>query len=211
MAVPAGHVVLLGDSIFDNRAYTRGAPDVVTHLRGLLPRPWKATLCAVDGATAADLGRQLPQVPGDVTDIVVAVGGNDALQSMHLLSRRVETMKDALEAFADPVAGFEDSYRRAIGGVVALKARTAVCTVYNGALPGEIATAARLGLALFNDVILSTAATFDLRVLELRRICTEPGDYANPIEPSGGGGFKIASAIAALVEAGQPGLNPRDP
>jgi hypothetical protein len=33
----AGHVVLLGDSIFDNRSYTAGAPDVITHLGSLLP------------------------------------------------------------------------------------------------------------------------------------------------------------------------------
>ena len=28
------HVVLLGDSIFDNGAYTQGGPDVITQLRG---------------------------------------------------------------------------------------------------------------------------------------------------------------------------------
>jgi hypothetical protein len=194
-----GHVVLLGDSIFDNAAYTGGAPDVVTHLRGLLPRPWKATLCAIDGATAADLEWQLRRVPGDVTDVVVAVGGNDALQSLPLLSRRVETMAEALGAFAAPVRAFEDHYQRALGRVVALNARTVVCTVYNGALPATMAIPARMGLAFFNDVMLSTAAVFDLRVLELRRICTEPGDYANPIEPSGAGGYKIATAIADIV------------
>ena len=54
-----GHVALLGDSIFDNAAYTSGAPDVVTHLRRLLPPGWQATLCAVDGATTTDLDAQL--------------------------------------------------------------------------------------------------------------------------------------------------------
>ncbi len=38
------HVVLLGDSIFDNQAYTRGEPDLVHHLRRVLPVPWRATL-----------------------------------------------------------------------------------------------------------------------------------------------------------------------
>ena len=37
------HVVLIGDSIFDNAAYTRGGPDVVSQVRGLLPRGWEAT------------------------------------------------------------------------------------------------------------------------------------------------------------------------
>jgi hypothetical protein len=199
MGVSAGHVVLLGDSILDNAAYTGGAPDVVTHLRGLLPRQWNATLCAVDGATAAEMAWQLERVPGDVTDVVLAIGGNDALQSLPLLSRRVETMAEALGAFADPVRAFEGHYQRATRAVVALNARTVVCTIYNGALPGTMAIPARMGLAFFNDVILSTAAVFGLRVLELRRICTEPGDYANPIEPSGTGGFKIASAVADII------------
>ena len=33
-------------------------------------------------------------------------------------------------------------------------------------------------------------------------IYTEPGDYANPIEPSGSGGLKIARAILRAVHAG---------
>lgn len=41
------HIVLLGDSIFDNKVYVDEAPDVVGHLRNILPRDWKATLCAV--------------------------------------------------------------------------------------------------------------------------------------------------------------------
>src|SRR3712207_2336551 len=43
------HVVLLGDSIFDNAAYVRGGPDVIRQLQGVLPAGWKATLRAVDG------------------------------------------------------------------------------------------------------------------------------------------------------------------
>ena len=31
------HVVLLGDSIFDNLSYTRGGPDVIRQLRGHVP------------------------------------------------------------------------------------------------------------------------------------------------------------------------------
>jgi hypothetical protein len=35
-----------------------------------------------------------------------------------------------------------------------------------------------------------------LPAIDLRLVCTEPADYANPIEPSGRGGLKIAGAIA---------------
>ena len=40
-----------------------------------------------------------------------------------------------------------------------------------------------------------------LPLIDLRLICSDPADYANPIEPSARGGDKIASVIAALVQA----------
>jgi hypothetical protein len=195
------HVVLLGDSIFDNRAYTHGAPDVVTHLRGLLPPGWRATLCAVDGATTGGLAAQLGRVPADASHLVISVGGNDALQNSDLLSLRVSSSAQALEQFAARLTIFQTAYRSALTRALSLGLPTAVCTVYNGALEPDRATAARLGLALFNDVILRTAIDMRVDALELRSICTEPADYANPIEPSDQGGLKIARAVAHLVGA----------
>ena len=196
------HVVLLGDSIFDNAAYTRGAPDVVTHLRQVLPPPWRATLCAVDGATSGQLASQLRCVPEDASHLAIAIGGNDALQNSDLLSLRVTSSAQTLTAFADRLRSFERSYQRAVTAAVALGRRTVVCTIYNGALDPGQAEIARVGVALFNDVILRTALALGLDVVELRAICTEPGDYANPIEPSDQGGLKIARAVAAALEAG---------
>jgi hypothetical protein len=201
MAQQQPHVVLLGDSIFDNGAYTRGAPDVVTHLRRLLPAGWRATLCAVDGATTRGLASQLKCVPGDASHLAIAVGGNDALQNSDLLTMRAASSAEVLEAFAERLAAFELSYRSAIREAMALGRATVVCTIYNGALEPERATIARLGLALFNDVILRTAIDLALDAVELRAICTEPADYANPIEPSGEGGLKIARALARALGA----------
>ena len=194
-----GHVALLGDSIFDNAAYTSGAPDVVTHLRRLLPPGWQATLCAVDGATTTDLDAQLARVPDAATDVVISVGGNDALQSMDLLTRRVASVTQALQAFAEPIGVFERRYRSAVEKVLKLERRTCVCTIYNGALEPDLAVAAVTGVRLFNDVILRTALELGLRAIELRSVCTEPADYANPIEPSDQGGLKIARAILGVL------------
>ena len=80
------NVVLLGDSIFANAAYTRGAPDVVTHLGRLLPGRGTATLCAVDGATTAGIRTQLSRMPRTATELVMSIGGNDALQQSDVLS-----------------------------------------------------------------------------------------------------------------------------
>lgn len=197
----SSHVVLLGDSIFANAAYTHGGPDVITHLRRVLPVDWRGTLCAVDGATTRDLASQLTGVPSDASHLVVSVGGNDALQNSDLLSMRVNSSAEALEVFAARLVPFERAYRSAIRQVVALGRRTTVCTIYNGALEPERAAIARLGVALFNDVILRTAMDLRLDVVELRAVCAERADYANPIEPSAQGGLKIASAIARSIRA----------
>jgi hypothetical protein len=197
----SGHIVLLGDSIFDNGAYTRGAPDVVTHLRQLLRPGWQASLLAVDGATTARLAPQLDRVPADASHLVVSIGGNDALQNSDLLSMRVASSGEALAALADRASAFEHAYRTAIGAVLAMGRRTIVCTVYNGALQEENVAIARVALAAFNDAILRTAAELAIDAIELRSICTEPADYANPIEPSGPGGLKIARAVAEAAGA----------
>jgi len=191
----ANHLVLLGDSIFDNRAYTAGEPDVVEHLRGILPSGSRATLCAVDGDTTAGIPRQLQRVPGDATHLIISIGGNDALQNFDLLSMPVRSTTEALGMFASRVARFEADYRSAIAGVLSVGRDTTVCTIYNGNLSPDEAEVARVGLMTFNDVILRVAFEHRLNVIDLRLICNEPADYANPIEPSGPGGLKIARAI----------------
>ncbi len=49
---------------------------------------------------------------------------------------------------------------------------------------------------MFNDVIARAAFARSVALIDLRSICDEGEDYANPIEPSVRGGDKIASAIA---------------
>jgi lysophospholipase L1-like esterase len=193
------HVVLLGDSIFDNASYTRGEPDVVTHLRNVLPTGSRATLCAVDGATTDGLARQLGRVPPDATHLVVAIGGNDALQNADLLDRRVSSTAEALLLFANRVDAFEAAYRAALAPVLALQRPTIVCTIYNGNLEPSRARVARVALTVFNDVIVRFAFEHELPVVDLRLVCCDVSDYANPIEPSGRGGAKIARAIVRRV------------
>jgi hypothetical protein len=196
------HLVLLGDSILDNRAYTAGQPDVVSHLRTVLPAGWRTTLCAVDGSITADLPDQVEDVPADASHLAVSIGGNDALMNSDLLSLPVRSTTEALDLFGDRVTLFEASYRAAIGKVLRLDLPTTVCTIYNGNFPDpQYARTASLALTMFNDVILRTAFEFHLSLIDLRLICTEPSDYANPIEPSGPGGLKIARAIAQAVGA----------
>lgn len=193
------HVVLLGDSIFDNASYTGLEPDVVNHLRAILPDGWRATLCAVDGATTLDLATQLGSLPRDASQLVLSLGGNDALLNSDLLNTQVSSTAEALALFAVRLEKFEIDYRRAVASIQAVGKPLMVCTIYNGNLAPTEQRNARTALAMFNDVILRVALAHSVDVLDLRAVCTHPSDYANPIEPSGSGGMKIARAIAGAL------------
>src|SRR5919202_481452 len=95
------HVVLLGDSIFDNAVYVGNAPDVVQQVHQLLSHGSKATLEAVDGSTTEDVPEQLRRLPSDATHLIVSVGGNDALNSSDFLSASACSTAEALMRLAD--------------------------------------------------------------------------------------------------------------
>jgi hypothetical protein len=197
------HIALLGDSIFDNRTYTNGEPDVATHVSRLLREPKSVTLLAIDGSTTGDIDAQVASVPSSATHVAVSVGGNDALLNSDLLRMPVKSTTQALSLFRERIGQFELAYRRAIKCVVDLKRQTAICTIYNGNLDPSQAEVARIALMMFNDVILRVGFQHGLTVIDLRLVCSEQSDYANPIEPSGSGGLKIAQAIAGWLGVGE--------
>jgi hypothetical protein len=195
------HIVLLGDSIFDNAAYVAGGPDVVTQLRRALPEGWRATLGAVDGAVIEDVPRQLGCMADDATHLVISAGGNDALAHADLLDRPASTSAQVLGWLDDAARAFERRYEDMLEAVLERDLPTTLCTIYNGNLGPPTQRRATAALAVFNDVVLRAAAERRLGVIELRLVCTGPLDYANPIEPSVRGGEKIARAIVqALIE-----------
>ena len=152
------HLVLLGDSIFDIAVYTSGEPDVVTHLRALLPPGAHATLLAVDGAVTGSMPEQVPRIPADATHLVVSIGGNDALGCLDLLDAPATSTAGALRLLGQAVDRFEANYRSAVRLVLDRGLPATLCTIYNGAFEEpDLAARARLALMMFNDVILRVA------------------------------------------------------
>jgi len=197
------HIVLLGDSIFDNAAYTGGAPDVVSQLRRRLPHGSKAMLGAVDGGRIGDVGEQLRLLPADATHLILSVGGNDALGHIDFLGAPAGSTAEALLGLADIAAGFERGYNDMLAEVLARGLPTAVCTIYYPRFPDTtLQKIAVTALTVFNDCIIRAALVHRLPLLDLRFVCTEDGDYADPIEPSARGGEKIAIAIAGMLQRG---------
>ena len=196
------HIVLLGDSIFDNASYTEGRPDVISQVRQLLPAGGRATLLAVDGATTENVASQVARIPPDASHLVLSVGGNDALRNSSFLYAPASSTEQAVAALADVSQGFEEKYRRAVAACQSRPLPLTLCTIYNGRFPdAQFQRLASTALMVFNDVVLRVGIEFSLSMIDLRFVCSSPADYANPIEPSSVGGAKIARAIVNLVSA----------
>lgn len=198
-----GHVILLGDSIFDNQAYVPGQPDVVRQLRAALGGDCRASLFAVDGAVVGSVEAQAARLPGDASHLVVSAGGNDALGASWLLGQKVASVAAGLALLAEAQEAFALRYEAMADRIVALGLPAALCTIYDSRVREPDHRVIRAALALFNDAISRAAFARGLALIDLRLICCEDSDYANPIEPSARGGAKIAAAIAAFVN-GRP-------
>lgn len=194
------HVVLLGDSIFDNAAYVGEGPDVIYQLRAILPKNWKATLLAVDGSTTTSIYRQLEKLPTDATHLILSIGGNNALNNADILNRSAKSTADALHQLANAASQFEFDYNAILRTVLARNLPTGICTIYYPCFPDtEVQRLAVTALTVFNDCIIRAAIVNGLPLLDLRLICNEEADYANPIEPSVQGGEKISAVIKSLL------------
>ncbi|HEX8465505.1 MAG TPA: SGNH/GDSL hydrolase family protein [Abditibacterium sp.] len=195
------HVALLGDSIFDNASYTQGGLDVVAQLRSVLPAG-RATLLAVDGAVCDDVHSQLSRVPADATHLFLSAGGNDAIMASSLLMQPVSVVGEGFYVVAEAANAFEMRHTRLLDACAAKKLPLVVGTIYNPRFSDPLNQAVSVAaLCLFNDAIIRNAANRGLPILDLRRICTEFGDYANDIEPSSQGALKIARTIHQILEA----------
>ncbi|MCA1624205.1 MAG: SGNH/GDSL hydrolase family protein [Acidobacteria bacterium] len=195
------HIVLLGDSVFDNKRYVGGEFDVTEHLREMIPQDWQASLKAVDGSVIENVSRQVKEIPNGATHLIVSGGGNDALMNADVLQMNANSAAEVLSVLANRAKNFELNYARMLETVLGQNLPTAVCTIYYPNFPNDalqkIAVAA---LSVFNDVIFRQAILAGVPVLDLRLICNEKSNYANEIEPSSEGGKKIAARILGLIE-----------
>ncbi len=199
------HIVLLGDSIFDNSAYVLGGPDVAQQLRERLPSSGRVMLAANDGDVISAVRAQLRLVPADATHLAVSAGGNDALRYSGILDDEARSVSEVLEQLANVRDQFEQHYRTMLDGVMRLGKPSAVCTIYDPHfVDPRQRRLASVGLTIFNDCITREASARGIALIDLRVICNEAQDFAYEIEPSVTGGAKIASAIAKFASEYEP-------
>lgn len=196
------HIVLLGDSVFDNAAYVGAGLDVRSQLQRKLPADWNVTLLAKDGSTIQDIATQLKNLPKTATRLVLSVGGNDAILQMGVLDKPVANILEAIGVMTGVSADFGRRYESLVQSLLTHGLPLTLCTIYTPPLSDtNLRLAAKSALALYNDCILRVAIQNRLTLLDLRLVCAEAADFSHEIEPSSTGGAKIAEAIQRyLVE-----------
>lgn len=201
------HLVLLGDSVFDNGAYVEASePDVARQLSSRLPAGDEVTLLAVDGHLTSNVTSQIERLPGSTTHLFLSAGGNDALQYLSAIERfETETHRfsEATEKLREIQEDFRQSYQLVVRELLGTGLPTTLCTIYNGNFPeASLQALVDTILPVINDVVVEAAIKSGLPLIDLGRTLDEPDlDYANPIEPSAHGGEKIAGAITEVLSS----------
>ena len=199
-------VNLLGDSIIDNKIYVGPHELSVTeHLHNLSDDVINSI--AVDGHTTKDvIYAQLDLLPQYSTHQVLSIGGNDLLQNMYFLKNQERlTTNEVFEQAVGIMAPIKRRYQTIVEKLSLQDSNILLCTVYEGNLLNDpllydIALSSKAMVSMLNDIVYSTANTYNAQVLELRTIFTTPKDYANPIEPSHIGGSKFALEINDWIQ-----------
>lgn len=195
------HIILLGDSIFDNGSYVVTDQSVSDHLRYLLNSADSTTqvsLLAVDGSYINDVSRQLSQVPKDATHLLVSIGGNDALSYATQLDLQApsRSLLGQVERLRNE---FETEYQDLLKQLLSFKLPLTMCTVYDHCpmISEDMRLLLPTVLPVFNDCITRQVIAHGLPLIDLRVVCSDQEDYVSlfPIEPSEQGGLKIARRI----------------
>jgi len=211
------HIVLLGDSIFDNRSYVGSDElDVPSQLKTLSNNDFKVTNLAVDGHVTSHVIHQLNNLPSDASHLFLSVGGNDGLGHLSIFQKKVSTIGEALKNMYLIGKTFKKTYSAMLDSVLTHKLPLSVCNIYypkffsqslkrvesyipqtvDAEMLQQMAMAAE---TIFNDIIMYEAFKRYLPLIDLRLLFNEDKDFANPIEPSSIGGMKIAHKIENIA------------
>ena len=220
------HILILGDSVFDNRRYIgEKEKDGEARMLDALPN-YHQTFLALDGAITHELPRQTKYINtaietnGPITDVVLSIGGNNLLGEGVLLNARTQNVLGGLSLFRKIQEQFSKDYSKMLLSIkphLGVETRWHVLGIYypcfsalqdfpNRAFPKDMhfQNASRLGVDLFNSVIKQQIDDKDY--IDLNHLFHYGGNkryYANPIEPSSEGSRVIAEVIKPRIEGGK--------
>lgn len=200
-AQPPGHVVLLGDSIFDNKRFVRRGPAVVEQLGKELPAGWQTTLRAAANMPIEQMPRQqVARIPQNATHLALCAGGVNAIEGLINVFRSPNPLQQLKQDRED----FERDYGVLVAGLLALKKPLVLCTIpapdFTNPNLQAAAIIGELGLPLFNDIVTKTAVANGLPLLDLRLVLKgKPDHAADGLHLGPAGGKKVAERLARIV------------
>ena len=94
-------------------------------------------------------------------------------------------MAEALEVITGVRERFRSAYARMLDQVLQRKLPMAACTIYEARFPEPITRRlASTALTTLNDAITREAFARNVDCIDLRILCDDDRDFANPIDPS---------------------------
>lgn len=186
-----GNIILLGDSILDNKSYVLSKKSVVNIIK---ERNQGETYCyARDGATISDVYKQIEFIPSEINaSIYLSVGGNDILN-------HYENCKDC---FIDKISNdFLHStiaiYRDLVKSITIRFPNNKIYLLDIYYPNDEKYQIYHNIVSQWNNMLYNFALNNKniTGVLKISNILTKNNDFAFNIEPSQQGGYKIAEKI----------------
>jgi len=199
------HVVLIGDGLGNlAQQHRRGAGALADKLMPGRREPWKLSLVSADELLGA---AQLFSFPEDATHVVISIEGNRAIQESGLLEGKPASMEEGLARLSFAADQFEDKVAALIHAAQAARLPIVICSMWPPRYPQPTRQrAAVAALGIFNSRILRRALDARISLIDLRKICDEPQDYADQTMLSRSGLQKAANVIArALYEVSRRG------
>ena len=195
------HVILLGDSVFDNNIYITSGNSVMKHLAEITPEHVTFTLIAKDNTKTSAMQEQLRNIPNDATHLIVSCGGNDALANTDIFQLQCKNVAEALALVEQRIRIFDVDHARMILWLAKFNLPTTLCTIYDADFPYPDNIVVKSALRMFNEIIMTNSILANMPVLDLRNIFTESRDFVNTWEPSRVGGQKLAESLVRIYAA----------
>lgn len=219
------HLLILGDSVFDNTLYLN--PDELdgqAWLKKALPN-YHQTFLAVDGATTHHvIKHQIKYIKdavkanGEITDLIISIGGNNLLGETALLGVKTPTVMDGLSLFRSRQATFAREYKEMWEAIdqttdeLECSPNYYVLGIYYACFKAKqdnptrmfptdkkFQKASRLAVDCFNMEIMKSAGHAYIDLNSLFGEGKSEDCYANPIEPSSYGSELIANKLQYLI------------
>ena len=180
------HIVLLGDSIFQNNNYVPKSKSVEYLLKEKLSIP--SLVLAQDNAIIYDIPKQYNSMPlnlnAKTTNLYISIGGNDLLNLYeHNNTNNSKLFNMVWEIYKKTILMLIDSTQC---NIILTDIYFITDPNYNKYIPM---------IKKWNSNLYQFADQHKLNVFKISKILTQPKDFTNSIEPSVIGGNKMVNSF----------------